>query len=120
MLMMRVAAGCGDRFKACPGGADMGDDVSPGAGKLDAAGNWPDTAEIPIYVINVAAHAQRLEAISARAAELDLRLIRWPATVGADLDPAMLSEGRLADGIRVRGFAPWSGNEAACGVSHLR
>jgi arabinogalactan endo-1,4-beta-galactosidase len=98
----------------------MGDDVSPGAGKLDAAGNWPDTAEIPIYVINVAAHAQRLEAISARAAELDLRLIRWPATVGADLDPAMLSEGRLADGIRVRGFAPWSGNEAACGISHLR
>lgn len=98
----------------------MRDDLPPDADKPDAARNWPDAIEIPIYVINVTTHVERLEAINARAAELDLRLIRWPATVGADLDPAMLSEGELADGIRVRGFAPWSGNEAACGISHIR
>ena len=98
----------------------MSDEALPGNASEDAGRSLPDASDVPIYVINVEAHALRLQTISARAAELSLRLIRWPATAGADLDPAALSGGELADGLRVRDFAPWSGNEAACGISHIR
>jgi len=79
-----------------------------------------NAGRIPVYVINVDGHTRRLQAISAKALTLGLDLIRWPATSGADLDAATLSKGELADGIRLRDFAPWGGNEAACGISHIR
>jgi arabinogalactan endo-1,4-beta-galactosidase len=78
------------------------------------------TGPVPIYVINVDGHSVRLETISARAAALGMRLIRWSATTDAELDADTLHSGTLVDGVRVQGFAPWSGSEAACGISHIR
>jgi len=78
------------------------------------------TGPVPIYVINVDGHAVRLAAITRRATALGMKIIRWSATTDAELDADTLHAGTLADGVRVRGFAPWSGSEAACGISHVR
>ena len=85
-----------------------------------ALSNGAHDGKVPVYVINVDAHTGRLEAISARALVLGMNLVRWPATTESELDGATLYCGELVDGVRVRDFAPWSGNEAACGISHIR
>lgn len=86
-----------------------------------STGDSPPTEDaVPVYVINVDAHTGRLLKISARATALGIELIRWPATTESELDGATLYSGELADGVRIRDFAPWSGNEAACGISHIR
>jgi arabinogalactan endo-1,4-beta-galactosidase len=97
--------------------AEVPDAEVPDAEVPDA--EVPDP-KVPVYVINVDGHTLRLCAVRARAAALGMDLIRWPATTDAELDPATLYRGELADGVRVRDFAPWSGSEAACGISHIR
>jgi hypothetical protein len=66
------------------------------------------TGPVPIYVINVDGHSVRLETINARALALGMRLIRWSATIDAELDADILHSGTLVDGVRVQGFTPWS------------
>ena len=74
---------------------------------------------VPVFVINLDRATDRWSRISQVLTEQGVSFERWRAVDGQEIDGGKFGREEIEPGVFVSGYRDWSGNEAACGVSHI-